>query len=48
MPRVQEHPDRPEGGRKYGAFQKVRQKETPLRYIHTGAVRSWVLTGGPL
>lgn len=23
MPRVQEHPDHPSGGRKYGAFQKV-------------------------
>ena len=22
MPKVQEHPDHPEGGRKYGAFQK--------------------------
>lgn len=23
MPGVQEHPDKPQGGRKYGAFQKV-------------------------
>ncbi|KAL9024359.1 MAG: hypothetical protein Q9180_007923, partial [Flavoplaca navasiana] len=34
MPRVQEHPDHPEGGRKYGAFQTVRK--LPLNDPYTG------------
>lgn len=34
MPKVQEHPEHPEGGRKYGAFQAVK---LPLELNATGS-----------